>query len=391
MRVAVLCSDLGVRVPGEKGASLHLAAITNALSRSDNDVMLIGVAGHGPPPAGIRCLLQPHPGRSEGLSRELRKLSFVDQLVAVAAAPLADFAPDVIYERLSLFGTAGHRLARLTGAVHALEINALPADEERRWRQLRLNAIGQDRQEHVLTAADLRIAVSEELADAVRRLVPERPTHVVPNGADVEAFRELPERREAREHFGLPCQGNLLGFVGSLRPWHGLEFAIEALNTIPEGLLVIAGDGPVRSTLEWLAREQGTADRIRWLGRVPHRLIPTLLAALDVALLPYPAIDEFSFSPLKLYEYLAAGVPVVASDIGQVRAVLDGGRLGKLVAPGEPAALARAVELILRDPTAARSLAAAARGPALESHSWDQRARQLTEIFSEARARALAA
>lgn len=383
MRVASLCSDLGVRIPGEKGASLHLQAITTALARGGHDVMLIGVAGHGPPPEGVRCLLQPHPGRSEGLARELRKIDFVDRLTAVAREPLADFAPDVIYERLSLFGTAGQDLAHAIGARHVLEVNSLSVEEERRWRELRLADVAQRRQGQVLKGADLRVAVSEELAAQIRRLAPERPTRVVPNGVDAEAFRGLPGRREARARFGLAPDAHLLGFVGSLRPWHGLEIAIEALGAIPSGELVVAGDGPVRGRLEELADERGVADRVRWLGRVHHERIPALLAALDVALLPYPAIDGFSFSPLKLYEYLAAGVPVVASDIGQVRSVLDGGRLGQLVAPGDPAALAQGVENTLSAPVRARSLAASAREPTLEAHSWDQRARQLVRLFEE--------
>ncbi|GAC1320637.1 MAG: glycosyltransferase family 4 protein [Thermoleophilaceae bacterium] len=391
MRVASLCGDIGVRIPGEKGASLHLEAITTALARMGHDVMLIGVAGHGPPPAGVRPLLLPHPGRTEGLVRELRKIDFAEHLVAAAREPLGDFAPEVVYERLSLFGTAGHRLARATGALHVLEVNSLPAQEERRWRGLRLENLARQRQDRVLRSADLRVAVSDELAVELRRLAPWGATHVLPNGVDAEAFRHLPRRREARTQFDLPRDAHLLGFVGSLRPWHGVELAIEALGAIPDGVLVVAGDGPVRGWLEGLARDRGVAERVRWLGQVPHDRIPALLAALDIALLPYPALDGFSFSPLKLYEYLAAGVPVIASDIGQVRPLLEGGRLGQLVAPGDPAALALALERTLLDPAAARSVAAKAREAVLDDHSWDRRAQQLTTLFGGTRAHALAA
>ena len=98
------------------------------------------------------------------------------------------------------------------------------------------------------------------------------------------------------------------------------------------------------------------------------------------AVAPYPALAGFGYSPLKLYEYLAAGVPVVASDIGQVAEVLGGGRWGRLVPPGDPAALAVAVRSVLADPVGSRALAGVARRMALREHSWQARAEQVTAM-----------
>ncbi|HEV8357463.1 MAG TPA: glycosyltransferase, partial [Gemmatimonadales bacterium] len=114
------------------------------------------------------------------------------------------------------------------------------------------------------------------------------------------------------------------------------------------------------------------------------------LAALDVALLPYPALAGFSFSPLKLYEYLAAGVPIVASDLGQIRTALEGGRWGALVRPGDPSALAQGIRGVLADRIRAEEIAAAGRRVALQEHTWDQRARALTGLLEGRRVRALA-
>ena len=118
----------------------------------------------------------------------------------------------------------------------------------------------------------------------------------------------------------------MLAFVGALRPWHGVDVAVRALALLPGAVLCVAGDGPVHEQLERLAARLGVAGRVRWLGQVPHGDVPRLLAAADVALAPYPELPGFGFSPLKLYEYLGAGVPVVASDLGQIRIALDSGR-----------------------------------------------------------------
>ena len=310
----------------------------------------------------------------------MRKLRFTRHLAQHADGPVTDFAPDVLYERLALFGTAGSRLADRAGAVHVVEVNALLAQEEARWRGLRLARTAQRMERAVLSHADLRLAVSAELAGEVERVSPGRRTQVLANGVDVAMFGGPAAQPPARQMFGLAPESGVIAFAGTLRPWHGLDVAIKALPALPGVLLAVAGDGPVRADLELLAQQQGVADRVRWLGQLPQAQVRQLLAAADVAVAPYPALAGFGYSPLKLYEYLAAGVPVVASDIGQVAEVLGGGRWGRLVPPGDPAALAVAVRSVLADPVGSRALAGVARSMALREHSWQARAEQVTAM-----------
>lgn len=380
MRIAVVCSDLGVRLPGTKGASLHVEAITRALAECGHDVLLVGVRGHAPL-TGVNGLLLEHPGRSKGLRRELRKLRFTRRLARDADGPVAAFAPDVVYERLSLFGTAGSRLAERCGALHVVEVNALLAQEESQWRGLRLARTACRLERAVLDHADLRLPVSAELADEVDRVSPGRPTKVLANGVDVATFGEQVLAQPARRLLGLPPAAPVVAFAGTLRPWHGLDVAIRALPALPGVLLAVAGDGPVRAELELLAAREGVSDRVRWLGQLPQRQVRQLLAAADVAIAPYPPLAGFAYSPLKLYEYLAAGVPIVASDIGQISAVLGRGRWGRLVPPGDPAALAAALRAVIDDPAGSRATAQMARQMALREHSWQARAKQVTEMI----------
>ena len=374
MRVAMLCSDLGIRIPDEsKGASIHLLAVAHAFARRGHDVLLVGVAGHEPPPATVETLLLPHPGRSEGLERERRKLRLVEDLVSEAAPRIAAFDADVIYERLALFGDAGQRLARLLALPHVLEVNALLAREEAAWRGLQLRSLATARERAVLDGADLCLAVSEELRAQILELVPGARVAVVPNGADTTRFARRPESGAARRALGLPANARFAAFVGALRPWHGVDLAIASLRHLgPDVRLVVAGDGPERARLEAEARAGGIADRVHWLGQRRHDEIPLVLAAANVALAPYPALDGFAFSPLKLFEYLAAGVPIVASDLGQLREVLGGGELGRLVPPGDARALADGILESFGDH--ARDRARRARAHALRAHSWDARA-----------------
>ncbi len=252
MRITVLCTDLGVRIPGDKGASMHLASITEAFAATGHTVQLIAVAGHGAPPAGLTEVhLLPHPGRAEGLQRERNKLAFVETVADTMAAAVKAFAPDVVYERLSLFGAAGTRLAaEVPGCRHVLEVNSLLAEEEAQWRGLQQTKLAIRVERSVLAGADLAIAVSSEVAQKISAAAPNAHHCVVANGADVERFRELPDRSTARVTLGLPPEARIVTFVGALRPWHGVDLAIEAIASTEELHLAIAGDGPVRDDLE---------------------------------------------------------------------------------------------------------------------------------------------
>ncbi len=385
MKIAVVCSDLGVRVPGDKGASLHLMAITEAFRAIGHTVMLIGVAGHGEPPACDRTLLLAHPGRSEGLERERRKIAFTEDLFSAALQPVVEFGPDIVYERLALFGSAGMRLADAARAVHVVEVNALLAEEELTWRGLSLRDEATSRERAVLEHAAVRVAVSAEVGADVDRVAPGGTTVTVPNGVDLALFARRPNAAAARRHLGVPAGRRLVVFTGALRPWHGVDVAVHALAHLADDVdLMVAGGGEVEVELRALAADLGVAERVHWLGQRAHDEIPAVLAAADVAVAPYPPLAGFGFSPLKLYEYLAAGVPVVASRIGQVCDALDGGRFGTLVEPGDVAELAEAVSDVLARPADAAVVAEAARRFAHEHHGWHSRAADIVACAAAA-------
>ena len=383
----MVCSDTGVRIGDCKGAALHLLAITSAFAALGHQTEVVGVAANPDGPLetwGVPQHLVPHPGRSQGRVRELRKQVVVEEVAARGIEVAARLRPDLVYERLSLFGTAGLSVAAASRARHVVEINALLTREEASWRGLHDAERAQAAEARVLAGADLRVAVSAEVAAEVRPYAADGPLMVVPNGVDVDLFRDRLDRTRARAELGLPDSARLACFTGSLRPWHGLDTAIEAIATLPNDVhLVVAGDGPVRVELNRRADDLGLDGRVHWLGQVAHREIPVVLAACEVALAPYPALQEFAFSPLKLYEYLAAGIPVVASAIGQIPQALDGGRWGTLTAPGDSGALAAGIAGVLRDPVAAQARAELAREYAMVEHGWTNRAQQVLTAVSD--------
>ena len=377
MKILVLCSDTEVRVGAGTGAALHLRAITSAFAALGHQTEVVGV-GAAPDqplePWDVPQHLVPYPERTDAPLCEARQREVVERVAEAGIEAAARLRPQLVYERLSPFGTAGLRVAATSGVRHVVEVNALPMRRAAGWQGGAEPTPGED----ALAGADLRVAVSEQVAAEVRLRCGDSPLVVVPNGVDIKLFGDRPDPAPTRACLGLPVAARLLCFTGSLRHGQGIDVAVEAMAALPHDVhLVVAGDGPMRQDLASRAHALGLHARIHWLGQVAHAAVPGVLAACDVALAPYPATPDFGRSPLKLYEYLAAGIPVVASSIGQIVHATDGGRWGCLVHPGDPVALAAGVADVLRDPAVAAERAERARLHALAENGWTNRAQRI--------------
>jgi glycosyltransferase involved in cell wall biosynthesis len=398
----MVCSDTGVRIGADRGASLNLRSVRDGLLDLGHDVRLVGVAV--PDRSRVRswgptCRTVQHhtrgddalragddgdssrPGRLSALRRARRERAAAEEVYALAGRVVSRWRPDLVYERLSAYGTAGQRIASRIGVPLVVEVSALHPADSGPWRGLH-HGSARALEASVLAGAQLRVAASQDVAGQVEALVGQHPgragrTVVVPNGVDARLFSQPPSRALPRRHLGLSQSTFAVGFIGTLRPASGLEVVLDALVRLPLDVhLVVAGDGPSRFYLQERAVVLGLGDRVHWLGRVGHDAVPSVLAACDAAIAPYPPLTALASAPLKIYEYLAAGLPVVASDVGPLRAVLADEPAGRVIPPGDPCLLAAALADIRADPTiSARALHRAA-GARVE-HSGTRRAAQI--------------
>ena len=175
-----------------------------------------------------------------------------------------------------------------------------------------------------------------------------------------------------------------MGFVGTLKPWHGVEDLIEAFADLhrrdPHTRLVIVGDGPQRPKLMLKTAAHGIENAVDFRGAVALSEIPTMLASMDVAVAPYPPLENFYFSPLKLFEYMAAGRSIVAASIGQIRQLISDGTTGLLYPPGDTAALAASLDRLRADPGLRRRLGDEARRVVTRDHTWHSVIRRIFEL-----------
>jgi glycosyltransferase involved in cell wall biosynthesis len=288
-----------------------------------------------------------------------------------------------VWQRHELFQVAGIELARTLGCPSVLFVPAPLVWEAAQWGVRRpgwgdwLERVGE---EPALRRADLVACGSEMVAGWVRRLgVPDKRIVITPTGVDLDLFTERPDPGPIRRQLGLEGRF-VIGWVGSFRRFHALEQAVDAAAQIKDAALLMVGDGPERHEVERLAGSLGVA--AVFTGTVPFAELHEYRAAMDVALVLAERNDAFHYSPLKLAEYLAAGLPVVAPRVAQCTERLHDGVDALLVPPGDAHALGEALRYLHDDPTARAALGVRARAAAEERWSWDDQVRRILAAFT---------
>jgi glycosyltransferase involved in cell wall biosynthesis len=283
-----------------------------------------------------------------------------------------------VWQRHDLFHTAGLALARRLGAPSVLFVPAAKVWEAQQWGTARPGWGGwlERRGERPsLLGADVVACGSAVVVEQVRRIgVPEERVLLTPTGVDLDLFAEPPDPAPLRRELGLDGRF-VVGWVGSFRRFHALEQAVEATATVAGATLLLVGDGPERRRIERLADDLGV--RATFTGTVPHHELPGYLAAMDAAVILAERNGPFHYSPLKLAEYMAAGLPVVSPASGQLAERLTDGVDAILVPPHDVAALGAALRRLHDDPEDRARLGKAARAAAEAEWSWDDQVRRV--------------
>ncbi len=226
------------------------------------------------------------------------------------------------------------------------------------------------------------VTVSDPLRELCMDLgADQRVVAVFPNGVDVERFRADMLPKAARRLIGVPDGKPIVVYAGHLYEHKGIATLFEAAATLSDVLFLVVGGWP--DDVDRWRTSTHSLSNVLFTGFVPNEQIPRYLAAADLCVLPNSARDEEArwTSPLKLFEYMAAGRPIVASDLPVLRALLADGRNALLVRPDDPPALADGIQTVLDSPDLAARLARGARDDACR-HSWGERARGILGHFA---------
>jgi glycosyltransferase involved in cell wall biosynthesis len=295
----------------------------------------------------------------------------------LASARCARRRVDLIFTRTYL--TPQYTLAR--GLPTVVETHNPPDDNPQR------QALYQVLDHPLLLAV---VTISQNLAGRYQEYgLPAEKILIAPDGVDLDAYANPLDKEQARERLGLDPAQPVAAYVGHLYEGRGVEYILRAAQSLPDIRFHLVGGHP-QDVQRWQKTAQETGlKNLSFTGFVPNRQVPLHLWAADVLLMPYglscPTVEWMS--PLKMFEYMAAGRAIVASDLPAVREVLSHGQTAWLCAPDDGEALAQAVRRVLDDPGLAHDLGATARVE-VEQYSWDARVQKIM-AFARSRQAAL--
>lgn len=383
------------------GSVGHLKGVIDGLRSLGHEVQIVSTDCLAGIPADEHFhLCAPRYGRGRNIPN-LPELTHNRALADFVAARWEQWKPQLVYQRLSTLSYIGPWLKARYGVPYVCEYNGSMPWMARHWvrRPLFLEKLALKTERASLANADLIVAVTEESRDelAAAGYAPERIL-VNPNGVDPEVFHPDIDAGSVRRKYGL--EGKLvIGFIGTFGLWHGAEVLAEAFAELvrrrpdlrPSLRLLMIGDGGQRAVAEAIVDRSGVREEVIFAGRLPQAHAPAALAACDVFASPHvpnPDGSPFFGSPTKLFEYMAMGRPIVASNLNQIGRILQHEVTAVLVPPGNAVALSVGLERACDDAGLRQRLGAAARAVVVERFSWRAHTARIIEAIGERLGRA---
>lgn len=388
-RAAYLRTDLafGIASGGSVG---HIAGVLNNLDAFTGAPIFLTTDRI----ATVRAEIETHVVTPDGRFADFGELpgfAFNRTLEAEARRRLDGQRLSLVYQRYSTNNYTGARLARHYGVPFVLEYNGSEIWIARNWgKPFRHEALSERIELANLHAADLVVVVSRPMQDElVARGIPAERILVNPNGVDPERYSPEVDGSAVRARYGLG-EHLVIGFIGTFGRWHGAEVLAEAFGRLLQAepslrarlRLLMIGDGVTLPECRARLARLGALEYAVFTGRTAQVEGPAHLAACDVLASPHvPNTDGTPFfgSPTKLFEYMAMGKGIVASDLDQIGEVLEHDRTAWLVPPGDVAALGAGLARLAADRTLRERLGAAARETAVARYTWREHTRRIVE------------
>lgn len=297
---------------------------------------------------------------------------------------LAEKRYDFIYERYAIFNWAGVRTAKKYKIPIILEINYTSFTPIYRKRSVFLKPSAHWLDKKIFREANGLIVVSNYLKDHLIDMgVDEKKVIVLTNAADPVKFNPAIEGCEVRAKYGLG-DSKVIGFIGGFYPWHGLDMLIDSFLTIKKenirAHLMLIGDGPIKDKLTNKVKKLNIDNDVLFLGRVEHDKLAEYIAAFDIAVMP----DSNNYgSPMKIYEYMAMGKPVIAPHLGPLEDGIVDGREGILFDQRDKNGLYNALKMLLLNDKLRISMGHLSRENIMSRHTWLKNAEAILKLYHD--------
>ena len=376
------------RTLGDGAEGIHIAEMVNAFRQLGHEVKVIG----------------PSIQHIEGIEQNTKRYLWIKKIFRGPFYELAElgynfvgywnvcraikeFKPDFIYDRYIIFNYSVVAAGQKNNIPVFLEVNAplaLERDHEKD-EYLYFKKLAYFLEKSICCTAFRAIVVSTPLKNyLIKQGVPSSKLICLPNGVNTDTFTPVQKDKKILQKYCLNENDIIVGFVGILRPWHGLDILLQAISDIinQERLrckLLIVGDGPIRGELEHKIKDLSLAGKVIITGRVPHNEINNYIGLFDIAISPK---TTFYASPMKIIEYMAMAKPVVAPDIENIRDIIKNQETGLLFENGNPVSLAEAIKVLVSDESMRSSLGMNAFKHVKSVLNWKTNAKKIIDIFT---------
>ena len=381
IKIAYLCSDVGIPVLGFGGCSVHVREMASALAALGQEIIIYApLKGEGN--EFSHKIVGAKRFKKKWIPRDLRLILSNMNLFRACRKQFRLYNPHFIYERYGLYGWAGMRLARKFSIPLIVEINTLLAEEEK--GRLHFPRLARVFETTILKRADAVCCNSEIMKSLLlERGIKDEKIMVTPNGINLKKFNSRVDGGEIRKRYKVE-EKFIVGFVGILKRLWGIYTIVECAKQVfprhNDLHFMIVGSGKEFKNIERLIETNGLTEAFTLTGGVSHSDIPKYIAAMDIGIAPYCRKEPFHGSAMKIFEYMAMGKPVIASAQGQLKSIINHGENGLLIEPDDSSGLARAILELGDNKDMLRIMGMKARATA-ESYTWEANAKKVLNTY----------
>ncbi len=369
------------RIASKDGQYVHMSELIRALRSLGHEVVIVGPEIMEEEYGGVAGAVDWLKRHVPSFIYELLEFGYNLPALFRILGAIRRHSPDVVYERYNLNFIAGVLAARLTRLPLLLEVNAPLFMERSRYDGLACRPLARWTERFSWKNATHLFPVTRVLSEIIADTgVPQERMTVIHNGICRSDWEQAPSRIEAKRALGLE-NALVLGFSGFVREWHGMERVLDYMareETRRDVHLLLVGDGPVRSSLEQRAKRLGLSERFTITGYVDHEDVRRYVCAFDVAL--QPDVVEYA-SPLKIFEYMAAGCAILAPDRRNIREIVRHESEALLFDADSSEDFGKGLARLCEDDALRERLGRGARARLADAgFDWVENARRVTEI-----------
>lgn len=359
------------------GSVSHVKGMVGAFLRAGFRVVYISDAYLESLPLEVEQVVIP-PIKLLDFFDEFQLLCFNLQLLYRKREFLKNFRPSLIYQRHSVFNFVGGSIAHKSKIPSILEVNASEVWVKRNWSRLFLHDLAERCEALAFRTSDTYAVISKNVREQISSYgLAKNKFILTPNGVDPSQFHPRTDGSPIRKQYRMQDK-IVVGFIGSFTKWHGVETLYAAARSTVQRTdkyrFLFMGDGDLKTQLEQQARKDHITRKLIFTGMIPQRDAPVYLAACDILVSPHLGFEDgtkFFGSPTKLFEYMAMGKAIIASNLEQIGEVIIDQVNGLQMQPGNAQQLSDLIMKLAGSRTLRERLGQRARKDVIDNYTWD--------------------